>query len=133
MNAPRGGNLWSRAKERTADRQRWRELAYLLLRFPVGIFTFTVAVTALAVPVLLAWAPFANQEGGRHPFGDWAYSSRIEDIAASSWGWLLVPFGLALLVAGFHLVNALANACGRWTDKWLRVSPSGATPGRAQT
>jgi hypothetical protein len=44
----------------------------------------------------------------------------MEHVASSSpWSWLLVPIGLGLMIAVFHLLNALAKACGRWTAAWL--------------
>ena len=46
------GNLWVRLRDMSRDRARWRELGYLMLRFPAGIATFTLAVTALTVPVI---------------------------------------------------------------------------------
>ena len=54
----------------TSDRSRWRELGYLVLRFPVGVATFTAAVTALTAPVMVAYAPFQARRVD-HPFGDW--------------------------------------------------------------
>ncbi|MGD9701159.1 MAG: sensor domain-containing protein [Acidimicrobiia bacterium] len=114
------GNLWVRLRSMTSDRDRWRELGYLMLRFPVGVATFTAAVTALSTPVMVAYAPFSVRYGEDHPFGDWSLSSTMEDVASSSpWSWFLVPLGLAMLIAAFHLLNALANACGRWTTAWL--------------
>ena len=53
------GNLWVRLRSMTGDRDRWRELTFLVLRFPVGIATFTVATTALAAPAMVAYAPIA--------------------------------------------------------------------------
>jgi hypothetical protein len=101
------------------DRVRWREVRFLLLRFPIGVATFTAAVTAIATPLLIAYAPFVARFGD-DPFGDWALSSQMESVATSSpWSWLLVPFGVALLVPAFHALNALARACGRHTDAWL--------------
>lgn len=113
------GNPWVQLRAMSRDRDRWRELAYLLLRFPVGIATFTAAVTAVATPLLVAYAPFNVRYVDEHPFGDGALSSRMEDVASSPWAWLLVPLGLAMLVASLHLLNALARACGRWTRAWL--------------
>jgi Putative sensor len=121
MDSPARGNVWTRLRSMTRDRDRWRELGYLLLRFPVGVATFTVAVTALATPFIVAYAPFAARYGGNHPFGNWSQSSRIEDVASSSWSWFLVPLGAAMLIAAFHLVNAVAGACGRWTTGRLAV------------
>jgi hypothetical protein len=115
------GNVWVRLRSMSRDRDRWRELAYLMLRFPVGIATFTVAVTAIATPFVVAYAPFSARYGGDHPFGEWSQSARLEDIASSTWAWFLIPFGAVMLIAAFHLLNALANACGRWAQSWLVV------------
>ena len=113
------GNLWVRLRSMTGDRGRWRELTFLVLRFPVGIVTFTVATTALAAPAMVAYAPIAARTGDAEPFGDWALSSTMQDVAGSPWAWLLVPLGVLLLLGSFHLLNALAKACGRWTAAWL--------------
>ena len=119
--SPYRGNVWVRLRSMSRDRDRWRELAYLVLRFPVGIATFTVAVTALTTPFAIAYAPFSVRYGSDHPFGEWSQSARMEDIASNPWAWLLIPLGAALLIASFHLLNAIANACGRWTESWLTV------------
>jgi hypothetical protein len=113
------GNLWVRLRAMTGDRARWRELAFLLLRFPVGVATFTLAVTALATPAMVAYAPVAARSGDAEPFGDWALSSTMEDVAGSPWAWLLMPLGALLLIGSFHLLNAVAKGCGRWTAAWL--------------
>ncbi|HEY7627115.1 MAG TPA: sensor domain-containing protein [Ilumatobacteraceae bacterium] len=115
LNSNEPGNLWVRLRAMTRDRDRQRELGFLMLRFPAGIATFTAATTALATPFLVAYAPFVARFGGDHPFGDWAMSSRLEDIANSSWSWFLIPLGVILLFVSFHAMNALAKACGRWT------------------
>ena len=118
--APGTGNPWRRLRAAAREHDRWRELAFLMLRFPVGIATFTVAVTAIAAPLSVAWAPFQARIEDE-PFGDWALSSRMEDVATSPWSWAFVPLGLLLLVAALHLTNALAGACGRWAARWLRA------------
>ncbi len=116
---PTRGNVWVRLRSMTGERDRWRELGFLVLRFPAGIATFTAATTALATPFLVAGAPFTARYGSDHPFGNWSQSSRMEDIARSSWSWFLVPLGVAMVFASLHLMNALARACGRWTTAWL--------------
>ena len=119
MGSVQRGNLWTRLRSISCERDRRRELGYLLLRFPVGVATFTAAVTALTAPVVVAYAPFAARYVD-DSFGDWFWSSQLHDVAASSpWSWFLVPLGLAMLLGSFHLMNALASACGRWTAKWL--------------
>ena len=124
MNSPDRGNLWVRLRSMTRDRDRWRELGYLMLRFPIGVATFTAAVTAIATPLMVAYAPIVVRYD-EQPFGDWALSSRMEDVVSSSpWSWLLVPLGLVMLVASFHLMNRVAIVCGRWATAWL----AGARP-----
>jgi hypothetical protein len=113
------GGLWTRLRSTTGDRNRWREVGYLMARFPAGIATFTAATVALAMPVAVAAAPFTARWGGDQPFGTWRYGSQLEDIAGSPWAWLFVPLGLLLMVAAFHALNALAAACGRWTKASL--------------
>ena len=113
------GNVWVRLKAMSRERRRWRELGYLILRFPVGVATFTIAVVALAVPGLVAYAPISARyvDGS---FGDWFWSDELERFASSSpWTWTLVPLGLIMLVVAFHVLDALARSCGRWTAAWL--------------
>ena len=122
MNSPHRGNLWVRLRSMTLDRDRWREVGYLMLRFPVGVATFTAAVTAIATPLMVAYAPIVARHD-EQPFGDWALSSRMEEVASNSpWSWLLVPLGLVMLIASFHLMNAVARVCGRWARAWLTAS-----------
>jgi hypothetical protein len=118
MAATSRGNLWVRLVAMSRERARWRELAYLALRIPVGIATFAVAVVALGVPLALVWAPFHSLR--TDDFGDWSGSDELRDVA-SSWPWLwgLVPLGLGLLVVSIHLLNGFALRCGRWTASWL--------------
>lgn len=119
MDAPDRGNVWVRLRSMSRDRDRWRELAFLLLRFPIGVATFTAAVTALATPALVAYAPIVAQSD-EQPFGDWALSSTMEQVASGSpWSWGLVPLGALLLVASFHLINLIASVSARWATAWL--------------
>lgn len=115
------GNPWVRLRSMSAERDRWRELGHLLLRLPVAAAMFATAVVALATPITVAYAPI-HARAVDDPFGDWFLSSELEDVVAGSpWSWLLLPLGLAMLVASFHLTNALARAGGEWTASALTV------------
>ena len=52
------GSLWTRLRSMVADAALWRDLAYWLLLFPIGIGEFTVAVGAVAASASLLLAPF---------------------------------------------------------------------------
>lgn len=112
------GNPWRRLRAMSRERDRWREAGFLMLRFPVGIATFTAVAVALATPLWVAWAPFQARLVD-DPFGHWALSSEMQEVASSGWSWFCVPAGLLLLVAAFHALNGLARACGRWSASWL--------------
>lgn len=116
------GNLWVRFKAMSSDRARWREFGYLLLRFPAGIATFTLAVTALSVPVAITYAPISGRfvDDADDAYGQWFWSTELHDFASSNpWSWALIPAGIALLLLAFHALNAVARGCGRWSAAWL--------------
>ena len=52
-----GMNRWERSRVTLADIHTWRYLAWLLLRFPLGIFGFVLAVVATTVPLSLIMSP----------------------------------------------------------------------------
>jgi hypothetical protein len=117
MAAGHRGNPWVRLVAMSRERSRWRELAYLVVRIPVGIATFAITVVALATPLALVFAPIHARQVD--DFGAWSGSSELHDAASSSWSWALVPLGLGLLLVSMHLLNALAGRCGRWSAAWL--------------
>jgi hypothetical protein len=92
--APQGRGWFGRLKAYWTDGTTWRGVAYLFARFPVGLATFGVAVTAystagwlLAAPLL---APLDTMD-----FGFWAPDSVLDGLA-------LFPFGVvALFTAGW--------------------------------
>jgi Putative sensor len=107
--APRGEGWLGRLKAYWTDSATWRGMAYLLVRFPVGTFTFTVAVTAYATALYLLAAPIVA------PFdaielGIWEPDTVLEGLA-------LVPLGAALLLAAGWISEAMAamsRALARW-------------------
>jgi hypothetical protein len=98
--APRGDGWFGRLKAYWTDGLTWRGIGYLLLRFPVGTFTFTVAVSlygaallGLAAPIL---APIDPIE-----LGFWEPDTVLEGLA-------LVPLGAVLLVAAGWISEGMA-------------------------
>ena len=114
------GNPWQRLRALTADRQRTRELWFLLLRFPAGVATFALAVTARTLPFALAYAPLVARIDGAEPFGSWSHSDRLEQIFDSAWSWGTVPLAAITLLVDLHVTNAVADASARWAERSLR-------------
>jgi signal transduction histidine kinase len=54
---PAVGNWWARLMSRIADPATWKDLAYLMLDFPLGIADFVVAVCVIGVDLGLIAAP----------------------------------------------------------------------------
>ena len=108
------GGLWRHFKACIAEHFGWRGMLYLLLRFPVGVFTFSLAVSLVSTSLGLAFAPTFMWAGDNDMWlGSWL-GDRFDSYW---WSFALVPFGIALTFISLHLMNALARACGRWT-RW---------------
>ena len=121
MASRQRGNVWGRLVAMSRERSRWRELAYLFVRIPVGIATFAIAMVALAVPCAVIWAPIEARRVD--DVGNWSGSTELHDVLGSPWSWSLIPLGLGLLVISIHLLNRLAARCGRWSAGWLDIDP----------
>ena len=107
--ARRGEGWLGRLKAYWTDSATWRGTLYLLLRFPAGIATFTVAVAAWASALYLIAAPVVA------PFdaielGIWEPDTVAEGLA-------LLPLGLMLLLVSAWISEAMAagsRALARW-------------------
>jgi hypothetical protein len=107
--APRGEGWIGRLKAYWTDSATWRGIAYLLARFPVGTFTFTVAVATYSSALYLLAAPIVA------PFdpielGIWEPDTVLEGLA-------LVPLGAAVLLASAWIsegMAAMSRALARW-------------------
>ena len=111
------GNPWDRLRHVSTDAARWRELRYLLLRFPVGIATFAIAVSLPTIAVSIVWTPFHLRRDD-HDWGTWPFSTTLENLGTSDpWSWLFVPAGLLFALVSLHVMNRIAGICGRWTAR----------------
>jgi hypothetical protein len=113
MASPYRGNLWVRLRSMSRERDRWRELVFLMLRFPAGIATFTVAVAALTTPVA-SRTPRSPCASGRAPFGEWSQSSRMEDIASGPWASPIPAAGVGVALSRPEVAGP-ACSCARST------------------
>jgi hypothetical protein len=107
--APGGEGVWGRLKAYWKDSATWRGIAYLLVRFPVGLFTFVVVVTAFSTALALVGTPIAvlfdPVELGFTTLDEWYLALP------------LVPVGLALIVASGWIsegLGAMSRSLARW-------------------
>ena len=108
--APRSeAGIIARFKAYWTDAATWRGLGYLLVRFPAGLATFTVAVILYATAGWLLAAPLLAPLGAID-FGVWEPDGVLD-------GLLLVPAGAALLIASGWIsegMGAASRALARW-------------------
>ena len=106
-----GVGVFAQAKAYWTDRTTWRGLAYLLLRFPVGLTAFTVTVAAFGAAAVLFSAPFtAPLDDDAWEFGLWHVDTVLEGLA-------LVPAGAVVLVAAGWISEGLGSA-SRGLARW---------------
>jgi putative sensor protein len=107
--APEGDGLLRPVAAYWKDGPTWRGVAYLLARFPVGLFTFTVAVTAYSIALYGIAAPVAAPLAPMD-LGVWRVDTVLEGLA-------LVPLGLLALLAAARISEGLAvmsRGLARW-------------------
>ncbi len=104
----RSAGLWDHLKNLVGHQPTRRAIYYLLLRFPAGIATFVLAVTAIAVSLGMALAPAYMWTSDELNWG-----SRTFD--PFPWSFALVPLGVVFVFLALHLMNAVAATCGEWT------------------
>jgi len=93
------------------DPATWRDFLFLMLRMPMGIFTFTVSVTTWAVAIGLVCSPIAYWFGVfRVDVGGWRYDGPVAMMFATLAGVFLtlLAFGTTRGLARLEAVLAAA-------------------------
>ena len=120
--------FWQRVGAFFANPVTWKGMAFLLVKFPLGMVSFIAAVTLLATTAGLLLAPFAWYFGGDWSLdvdlGPWFVDSPAGALAVGSLG--VVAFFVSL-----NLLNGLAFVW-RWTATFLlgseRFAPAAPMP-----
>ena len=97
---------WSRIKSRLGDPLTWRSLAWLFVRFPHGIATFTIAAVLFLWPLQMVAMPLLAPLDAGYNFYFWKVDTVWE-------GALFMLPGLLLWPLSLRLMNVLAYASGR--------------------
>lgn len=95
----------------------WKGLLFLILKFPLGLFSWMAVVVGLSVVGAFVVAPIAVALGAHASIGFWSPATPGEAL-------LLVPVGLVGYVVAIHLFNALAWAWGRLARLLLGGKPA---------
>lgn len=102
---PEGTSLWQRFKILVSSRTTWLGFVYLLLKFPLGIFSFTAVVSLFASSIALVASPLI-------------YRVAIIDLGFTvvsnlSEAFLAMLIGLLLWPVSLHICNGIAWLSGR--------------------
>jgi hypothetical protein len=112
--------IWGKLKAHFGSGSTWRDLAYLFVKFPLGLVSFlllvvlaSVIASLFAMPVLAIYdVPAVN--------GTW--------VPPLWFGLLCVPLGLLALVISLHVMNAWGWICARWAEILFRLEWQGGQP-----
>jgi hypothetical protein len=92
------GGLWRRLRALVTGSRTWWEIGFLLLRFPLGVLDFVVAV-GIATLALSGFAePVAVAAGAHTELGSWTIDTFWESL-------VLLPVSIVFLAAGPRLVQ----------------------------
>lgn len=103
--------LWEKVKSHFKNPVTWKSAAYLLLKFPLGIASFVLTITAVSIVGGLVFAPFIYQTGDISIFA-WQINTLLEAILATGLGLLIAPLA-------FRLLNGAAALSGQFASYML--------------
>ncbi|TDP88976.1 sensor domain-containing protein [Labedaea rhizosphaerae] len=119
---PLPGGFMQDMKARAKDPATWRDMVYLVLLFPIGLFWFISFVTLWAVGLGLTtlWIWFRYLPNGEAPLLDWGQGNGPVILVNSTLDALPWAIGgLLVLVATVFLSRAAAKLHGRFAQAML--------------
>lgn len=115
-SAPAGMTTWDQIKSHFANPVTWKSLVYLLVKFPLGILSFTVLVTLITLSLALIATPVL------YPYcqtGVWHCGIPASLIDTMPEAIIVSLSGVALLFPSLHIFNWLAWISGRFAKIML--------------
>jgi signal transduction histidine kinase len=112
---PVGVRWWMRFAARLADPATWKDLAFLLIRLPLGILSFSVTVAVLGFGLRTLFAPVYY---GPFADGDWIEWLGVDTLGEAI---ALMPLGALILLVGVPALGAFARLYG-----WLALQLLGS-------
>jgi len=101
---------WQRLKEHLADPLTWKELAYLFIKFPLGILSFVLLVTLISTSIGLLGAPvlYSLTQAGIITCSPENFCIPNSYLTAT----LFSIIGILLFFVSLHIFNGLARVSG---------------------
>ncbi|MEM7113849.1 MAG: sensor domain-containing protein [Chloroflexota bacterium] len=112
--AEEADGLWDKVKAHFKNPVTWKSAAYLLLKFPIGIASFVLTVTAVSLIGGLVFAPFVYQTGDISIFA-WQIDTLFEALISTA-------IGLAIAPLAFRVLNGAAQLSGQFAGFMLGSS-----------
>jgi hypothetical protein len=131
---------WPRIRAHFSSSATWKDLAFLFVKFPLGVLSFCVVVVLVSTSLGFVGAPFYYRyatSSGAHGVVHHGLYFGVGTVDRLWEALLLVPLGLLLAVLSFHAFNGLAAmwravARGLLTrDTAPRPAPAAASAGPA--
>lgn len=123
IGSPAAGHWWQRFQERLSNRMTWKILAFLLLKFPLGLCSFTLAVTllSLSLNLMIAGLTLGLLTAPFYALGVVILDKHNPRLHLKRYlGFSMSAFGLNLL--SLHLLNGLAWVQGQLARGLLGMS-----------
>ena len=108
------GFFWARLRSLIKSRRTWLEVVFLLLRLPMGIIDFTIAVTIVALMVQAIVAPILVAAGVESTYGSWTIDTFGESLI-----WL--PISVLFWLVGPRLLVGWGEVSARFATASLGV------------
>jgi Putative sensor len=131
-------SFWARIGEMLKDPRTWTTIAYFILRLPIGILYFVIAVAGLAVSLSLIALPIAAvlAEAGWFGMGGVEVFSNAQPAWVFDTGFGIPILGLAgilLLTSLMHLARGIGRIHALFAKSMLVARTASSVPDPAQS
>ncbi len=117
------GFFWARLHDLVFARRTWEEAGFLILRLPLGVLDFTVAVTIAALALCGVAMPIVVAAGVPVSIGSWEIDTFVESLVYLPVSALFLLVGPRLILAWSGLSRWLATALlGRIEPQELKLA-----------
>lgn len=104
--------LWQKIKSFLTDSGTWKGLTFILLKFPIGLVSFVILVTGIALLFSMIFSPIIIPFSSIN-FGFWKVDTISEAIGLSLLGLMALP-------GVFHIYYFLGQAIGKLSEALLK-------------